>query len=200
MTPVEHFFGDSDYRTKEDFEDYSDLGAEYEDYNDNNVIKRNLRSEIEKDLDIVSIPQRFIAPQIDNDNLPIESPLGPSPEPQGGTKEPKLSTILTGSRGEVESRHGLPLFLLPPPVHLPPKVPLLPQEKTNRIIQENIPTLDQSPFEQEEDQIQVELDVTSKCPGGSLKECVFACVPLPDLHVYGLCVRECAERCPQTDS
>ena len=46
LTPVEHFFGDSDYRTKEYFEDYSDLGAEYEDYNDNNVIKRNLRSEV----------------------------------------------------------------------------------------------------------------------------------------------------------
>ena len=89
---MEHFFGDSDYRTKEDVEDYSDLGAEYEDYNDNNVIKRNLRSEIEKDLDIVSIPQRFIAPQIDDDNLPIESSLGPSPEPQGGTKEPKEDT------------------------------------------------------------------------------------------------------------
>ena len=199
LTPVEHFFGDSDYRTKEYFEDYSDLGAEYEDYNDNNVIKRNLRSGIEKDLDIVSIPQRFIAPQIDNDNLPIDSPLGPSPEPQLETKEPKLPTILTGSRGEVESRHGLPLFLLPPPVHLPPKVPLLPQEKTNHILQENIPTTDQPPFD-EEDQIQVELDVTSKCPGGSLKECVFACVPLPDLQVYSLCVRECAERCPQIDS
>ena len=87
LTPVEHFFGDSDYRTKEYFEDYSDLGAEYEDYNDNNVIKRNLRSEVEKDLDIVSIPQRFIAPQIDNDNLPIESPLGLSLEPQLETKK-----------------------------------------------------------------------------------------------------------------
>ena len=36
----------------------------------------------------------------------------------------------------------------------------------------------------------------SQCPGGNIKTCVTSCVPLPQLFVYGLCVRECAERCP----
>ena len=36
----------------------------------------------------------------------------------------------------------------------------------------------------------------SDCPGWDLRTCVDACVPLPLLRVYGVCVRECARRCP----
>ena len=39
-------------------------------------------------------------------------------------------------------------------------------------------------------------DMFSQCPGGDIKKCVNTCVPLPQLFVYGICVRECADRCP----
>ena len=34
------------------------------------------------------------------------------------------------------------------------------------------------------------------CPGNNLRVCVEACVPLPELWIYSVCVRECARRCP----
>ena len=36
----------------------------------------------------------------------------------------------------------------------------------------------------------------SDCPGSNLRTCVDACIPLPLLWVYSVCVRECARRCP----
>ena len=36
----------------------------------------------------------------------------------------------------------------------------------------------------------------SDCPGSNLRTCVEACIPLPLLWVYSVCVRECARRCP----
>jgi hypothetical protein len=39
-------------------------------------------------------------------------------------------------------------------------------------------------------------DIFTKCPGDNIRSCVFSCVPLPSLFIYGLCVRECADRCP----
>ena len=36
----------------------------------------------------------------------------------------------------------------------------------------------------------------SNCPGSNLRTCVDACIPLPLLWVYSVCVRECARRCP----
>ena len=34
------------------------------------------------------------------------------------------------------------------------------------------------------------------CPGGNIRDCVDGCVPLAQLWVYSVCVRECARRCP----
>ena len=34
------------------------------------------------------------------------------------------------------------------------------------------------------------------CPGGNIRDCVDGCVPLAQLWVYSICVRECARRCP----
>ena len=39
-------------------------------------------------------------------------------------------------------------------------------------------------------------DSDSDCPGSNLRTCVDACIPLPLLWVYSVCVRECARRCP----
>ena len=39
----------------------------------------------------------------------------------------------------------------------------------------------------------------SDCPGSNLRTCVDACIPLPLLWVYSVCVRECARRCPWPD-
>merc|ERR1739842_288717 len=38
--------------------------------------------------------------------------------------------------------------------------------------------------------------VFTKCPGGDIKACIFSCIPLQNVYIYGLCVRECAQRCP----
>merc|ERR1711997_917654 len=34
------------------------------------------------------------------------------------------------------------------------------------------------------------------CPGENIRDCVEGCVPLAQLWVYSVCVRECARRCP----
>ena len=46
---------------------------------------------------------------------------------------------------------------------------------------------------QDEDMIMVTQD--QQCPGGELQSCVDVCVPLPQLRAYGLCVKECSDRC-----
>ena len=127
-------------------------------------------------LDVVSIPQRFIAPH--NEDFQSDFSLDEPSVSLGPIKESAVSPFFpsAGPRGgsENERKPSLPAFLLPPPpVHLPPKVAPVASDEIRR------------------DRLTVE----EKCPGGSIKECVFACVPLPELHVYGLCVRECADRC-----
>ena len=37
---------------------------------------------------------------------------------------------------------------------------------------------------------------TDGCPGNNLRTCVEACVPLPQLWIYVVCVKECVRRCP----
>ena len=40
-------------------------------------------------------------------------------------------------------------------------------------------------------------DGTDKeCPGSSLGSCIGVCVYIPNVRVYGACVRDCARRCP----
>ena len=40
------------------------------------------------------------------------------------------------------------------------------------------------------------MNIFTQCPGESLKTCIAACLPLADVPVYGVCVRECTRRCP----
>ena len=142
-------------------------------------------------LDVVSIPQRFIAPH--NEDFQSDFSLDEPSVSLGPIKESAVSPFFpsAGPRGgsENERKPSLPAFLLPPPpVHLPPKVAPVASDEIHRdrpIIEEDGSALVPIKKEQQDE----------KCPGGSIKECVFACVPLPELHVYGLCVRECADRC-----
>ena len=142
-------------------------------------------------LDVVSIPQRFIAPH--NEDFQSDFSLDEPSVSLGPIKESAVSPFFpsAGPRGglEKERKPSLPAFLLPPPpVHLPPKVaPVATSDEIRR----------DRPFVEEDDSalVPIEKETDEKCPGGSIKECVFACVPLPELHVYGLCVRECADRC-----
>ena len=139
----------------------------------------------------MSIPQRFIAPH--NEDFQSDFSLDEPSVSLVPIKESAVSPFFpsAGPRGglEKERKPSLPAFLLPPPpVHLPPKVASV---ATSDEIRRDRPFVEEDssalvPIKKEEDE---------KCPGGSIKECVFACVPLPELHVYGLCVRECADRC-----
>ena len=47
-----------------------------------------------------------------------------------------------------------------------------------------------------EDDISDNSETDNVCPGNNLRQCIEACVPLPKLWVYSVCVRECANRCP----
>ena len=181
-----------------DYDDYGDFGNEYEYSEDYSVVKRNLAQE---NLDVVSIPQRFIAPQPVTDDSKSDfffdqptSALGS----KEGIKELEVSHFLAESGAGFEREPRLPVVLLPPPIHLPPKV--------TPVAVDQIPRNNQDTPNRDEDDnrilvpIKEETGDLTECPGGSIKECVFACVPLPNLHVYGLCVHECADRCPQTPS
>ena len=205
-----HFIDNSEYILSEEYTDYDDYGefGKYENSDDYSVVKRNLAQEFEENLDVVSIPQRFIAPAPAIENSRTDASFG-QPHPSLGlikeTKEMEVSHFLAESRGglEREREPRLPEILLPPPVHLPPKVTPVARDQIRRNNQD-ISNRDQLTEEDDNDRplvpIKEETDELTKCPGGSIKECVFACVPLPDLHVYGLCVHECADRCPQTPS
>jgi len=206
-----HFIDNSEYILSEeysDYDDYSEGGHEYEYSDDYSVVKRNFAKEFEENLEVVSIPQRFIAPQPVTENSKSDvsfDQLTPSPGLKEETKELEVSHFLAESGVGLgrERELRLPEILLPPPVHLPPK---LAPVATDQIHRNNQDISNRDHLTEDDDDnrrpvpIKEETDLLTKCPGGSIKECVFACVPLPDLHVYGLCVHECADRCPQSSS
>ena len=203
-----HFIDNSEYLLSEeyyDYDNYSQSGHELEHSEDYSVVKRNFPPAFEENLDVVSIPQRFIAPQPITEGFNSDSSFDQpslSVDPITETKGLEVSHFLADPRGGSERGPRLPVVLLPPPVHLPPKVIPTTRDQ-NRRINQDISDRDQLTMD-EGDRIQVlikkESDMLTKCPGGSIKECVFACVPLPDLHVYSLCVHECADRCQQLAS
>ena len=191
-----HFIDNSEYTLNDaDYDDYSEFGHEYEYSDDYSVVKRNL--EFGENLDVVSIPQRFIAPQPVTENSKSDSSFE-QPTPSLGSikdiKELEVSDFLAESGGGLEREPRLPVVLLPPPVHLPPKVTPLAEDQIHRDTQD----LTNKNKDDKRISLNEKADEQPKCPGGSIKECVFACVPLPDLHVYSLCVHECADRCPSS--
>ena len=53
------------------------------------------------------------------------------------------------------------------------------------------------PEEKEDEEERVKEITASDCPGDNLRDCIgVACVSLPQLWVYSVCVRECSRRCP----
>merc|ERR1712037_13480 len=201
-----HFIDNSEYTLSEEYTDYdysSEFGHEYEYGEDYNVVKRNLGQEFEENLDVVSIPQRFIAPQPVTENSKSVSSFDQHIPVLGSvedTEELEFSHFLAESGGGLERESRLPLVLLPPPVLLPPKVTPVAEDQIQRNNQDTTTIDEDEGAKRILVAMKEETDVPTKCPGGSIKECVFACVPLPELHVYGLCVHECADRCPQTSS
>ena len=200
-----HFIENSEYILSEeyyDYDDYSEFGLETEHSEDYSVVKRNFAQESEENFDVVSIAQRFIAPQRETEHAKSDSSFDqsfPSLRPIKEIEELEVSRFLAESGEGFEREPRLPVVLLPPPVHLPPKVTPAARDQIRKNNQD-ISNRDQLTAE-ENDRILVpkkkEPDMPPNCPGGSIKECVFACIPLPDLHVYSLCVHECADRCPQ---
>jgi len=205
-----HFTDNSEYILSEEYADYEDyfseFGDDYEHSEDFSVVKRNFPPVFEENLDVVSIPQRFIAPQLATEGFKSDSSLdqpSSSLDPMTETKVLDFPYFLAEPRRGLEREPRLPVVLLPPPVHLPLKVTPTTRDQ-NRRNNQDISDRDQLTVDQG-DRILVpinkkEPDMVTNCPGGSIKECVFACVPLPDLHVYSLCVHECADRCPQSAS
>ena len=51
-------------------------------------------------------------------------------------------------------------------------------------------------LEEKEEEKEEERKPPLSCPGGDIGGCVGGCVPLAQLWVYSVCVRECARRCP----
>lgn len=158
-----------DYGEYENYEDYYYVD-DYENESDDiiNEAKQDPRIDTE---DIVELTDKYVAP------------LAPEDQQTNNSIEERN----TKSHLDSHTRVTLQDFGIFPELRPPPLGDSL----------NPLDEMDEEKEEKKEDEMEEkEKKVPSSCPGGNIRDCVDGCVPLAQLWVYSVCVRECARRCP----
>lgn len=186
-------------------------------------LTENARSSL---LLVLPISDRFVAPSLPVNDDPPSDHLPEhidSEENMRGAKSEDLHPPSTLSLPPVTSQHpNLATFLLPPPPvdiheHRDNKdeqetTTLIPDEVLD-LLEEVVHIREGGPqfiFTTESPDLEGSLPSSkqppdddflksaafTKCPGNNIKACIFSCIPLQNVYIYGICVRECAQRCP----
>jgi len=175
---------------------------------------------------VLPISDRFVAPSLPDNVDPSSDHLPEhidSEENMRGAKSEDLHPPSTISLPPVKREHpNLATFLLPPPpvdihehcdskdeedtttfrpdevldlveeeVHIREGGPQFIFTTESPELEESLPSSKQPP-----DDDFLKSAAFTKCPGNNIKACIFSCIPLQNVYIYGICVRECAQRCP----
>ena len=212
------------YATHDEYEDYNSYlyDDSYEDYDTyGNGLEEDKPQRKATNIvgPVVQLTQRYVAPYED----PIDNNIDFDEEERSGNSKKKVQVSLLDfdiyptlrpppiSSETTRSTTSLPVFKDPREKHFHRDASDQDQENSSGINtlkhgqhnsfehgQGNSLNSGDQPNSSHNDQENPNLSPASTdgCPGNNLRTCVEACVPLPQLWIYVVCVKECVRRCP----